>query len=674
MAAPPSDLDEPHRVYSVERPPRAALLGQPNTGKTTLFNRLCGSRARTANIPGTTVESRVGVASTTHGAVEIMDLPGIYGLSLEVPESRLCRDCLEGRIGDVAPDVAVVVADATNFARSLRFAAHALRRRMPCVIAITLADDARRKGFSVDATALAGILGCPVVVTSGRTGEGVSELADAVLRLSLHGLSEEAFEARLAHLPSATAGDAELARWANAVLVEVASGRISDASRVTDRVDRALTHPVSGLAAFVLIMGLLFASIFWLAQFPMKGLGFIFSTAGDWLRGTMQEGPLRDLLVNGVIGGVAGTVVFLPQICLLFFLLSLLEDSGYLARAAFAADRFMRRFGLPGQAFVPLLSSHACALPGIMSTRLIPDPKDRLATILVAPFMSCTARLPVYVLLISLLFAGRPWLAGLAFVGCYASGAVAGLLSALLARRTLLRGPARPMLLELPPYRRPSLRIALWVMYDRGVLFIRNAGTMILSICVVMWWLSAYPKVPPTAEVAKLRQESAIVATQSDPPPEKAAALEHEADLLQAREQQLGSMAGRLGHLAEPMFRPLGFDHQLTVAVLTSFLAREVFVSTLMIISSTDAPDDESSVIERLAHNRRLDGSPLFTVPTAAALLVFFTLAMQCLPTLALVRRETQSWKWPALQFAWMSGLAWTCAWVVRMALLAGGF
>ena len=673
MAVQPPDEIEAQRAYSTERPPRAALLGQPNTGKTTLFNRLCGSRARTANIPGTTVESRVGVAATTHGALEIMDLPGIYGLSLEVPESKLCRDCLDGRIGDVAPDVAVIIADATNFSRSLRFASHALRRKMPCVIAITLADDARRKGFSVNAAALAECLGCAVVITSGRTGEGVDELADTTLRAALHGISLESFEQRLHHLPASNVSETDLAKWANDVLVEVASGRLASASRVSDRVDRALTHPVSGLAAFILVMSLLFASIFWLAEFPMNWLDFIFGTAGDWVRAVMPEGPLRDLCVDGIIGGVAGTVVFLPQICLLFFLLSLLEDSGYLARAAFAADKFLRRFGLPGQAFVPLLSSHACALPGIMSTRLIPDPKDRLATILVAPFMSCTARLPVYVLLISLLFAGRPWLAGLAFVGCYATGALAGLLSAYLVRRTLLRGPARPMLLELPPYRKPSVRIALWVMYDRGVLFIKNAGTMILAICVVMWWLSAYPKVAPSPELLQMRAQTSEVAQKANANPEQVQALESAMNLQESREQQLGSMAGTLGVIAEPLFRPLGFDHQFTVAVLTSFLAREVFVSTLMIISSTDS-NDEASLLDRLTTNRRADGTLLFTIPTAASLLVFFTLAMQCLPTLALVRRETQSWKWPLLQFVWMSGLAWGMAWIVRQALLTGGF
>ncbi len=672
MAAQPPDDFELQRVYSTERPPRAALLGQPNTGKTTLFNRLCGSRARTANIPGTTVESRVGLASATHGALEIMDLPGIYGLSLEVPESKLCRDCLDGRIGDVAPDVAVIIADATNFARSLRFAAHALRRKMPCVIAVTLCDDARRKGFSVNAAELCACLGCAVVITSGRTGEGVQELADAVLRAALHGISLESFEKRMHHLPSSSASESDVTKWANDVLAEVASGRMSASSSVTDRVDRALTHPVAGLAAFILVMGFLFAAIFWLAQFPMDALDFIFGTAGAWVGDTLPAGALRDLCVDGIIGGIAGTVVFLPQICLLFFLLSLLEDSGYLARAAFAADKFMRQFGLPGQAFVPLLSSHACALPGIMSTRLIPDTKDRLATILVAPFMSCTARLPVYVLLISLLFAGYPGLAGLAFVGCYATGAVAGLLSAFLVRSTLLKGPARPMMLEMPPYRRPSVKIALWVMYDRGMLFIKNAGTIILAICVVMWWLSAYPKVAPSVEVLNMRAQTVQAQQQPNPNPDLVQSLENALILQESRDQQLGSMAGKIGLLAEPLFRPLGFDHQLTVAVLTSFLAREVFVSTLMIVSLTDA-NDEASLLERLKQNQRADGTLLFSVPTAASLLVFFTLAMQCLPTLALVRRETQSWKWPLLQFVWMSGLAWGMAWIVRETLLSGG-
>lgn len=659
---------------STARPLRAALLGQPNTGKTTLFNRLCGVRARTGNLPGTTVESRVGLTRVGTQDMEVMDLPGTYGLHLELPESRVCRECIEGRIGDCAPDVVVLVADATNLAKSLRFVVPALRRRLPCVVAVTLADEARRKGLSVDAARLQARLGCPVHVTSGRTGEGVEAMAAAAMRVAHQGITDGVFENRLALLPS-NESDTALAVWCgDAVADSIGGAHAIRADALSDRVDAALTHPVSGGAVFVMVMALLFTAIFWLAKFPMDGIDWIFTNLGGWLQSALPEGALRNLLVDGVVGGVAGTVVFLPQIALLFFLLSLLEDSGYLARAAFAADRFMRRFGLPGQAFVPLLSSHACALPGILSTRLIPDPRDRLATILVAPFMSCTARLPVYVLLISLLFAGKPWFAAMAFIGCYATGAVAGLLSALLARRTILRGPARPMMLELPPYRRPSIRTALWMTGDRARLFLQNAGTMILAICVAMWWLSAYPKATPTPEVAGMyAQAEQLRAMQSVDGVAKAAVLQVQADAYLARDQQLQSFAGRIGRFAQPVFAPLGFDHQLTVATLTSFLAREVFVSTLTVLNGSGGDADERRVIERIAQGRRADGSKLFDTPTAAALLVFFTLAMQCLPTLALVRRETGSWKWPLLQLVWMSGLAWSMAFVVRTVLVQMG-
>ena len=562
---------------------------------------------------------------------------------------------------------------STNLAKSMRFVVQVLRRRLPCVVAVTLADEARRKGLSVDAVRLSERLGCPVCVTSGRTGEGVEALAEAALAVARSGTLGRDHARRLTLLPPEVP-ESGMAAWCSECVAACVGGREAvQADRLTDRVDAALTHPVSGGAVFLLVMGLLFTSIFWLAKFPMEGIDWIFNHLGGLMSGALPEGMLRSLLVDGVVGGVAGTVVFLPQIALLFFLLSLLEDSGYLARAAFAADRFMRRFGLPGQAFVPLLSSHACALPGILSTRLIPDPRDRVATILIAPFMSCTARLPVYVLLISVLFAGRPWLAAIAFLACYATGAAAGLLTALLARRTVLRGPARPMVLELPPYRRPSLRAAAWMTMDRAGLFLRNAGTMILAICVVMWWLSAFPRVQPDAAMqAERARAETMRQTGTMDGITAAAVIEAHVDAELGRRQQLESFAGRVGEAAQPIFAPLGFDRQLTVATLTSFLAREVFVSTLAVLQGADG-EPEPRVIERIARARRGDGTPLLDVPTAAALLVFFTLAMQCLPTLALVRRETGGWRWPLLQLAWMSGLAWTMAFVIRTILLKTG-
>jgi ferrous iron transport protein B len=385
----------------------------------------------------------------------------------------------------------------------------------------------------------------------------------------------------------------------------------------------------------------------------------------------LPAGPLADLVADGIVGGIAGTVIFLPQICLLFLLLSLLEDTGYLARAAFVMDRLMCKVGLPGQAFIPLLSSHACALPGIMSTRLIPDRHDRLATILVAPFMSCSARLPVYVLLISLLFPNRPLQAGLALAGCYLLGAVAGLASAWLVRKTLLKGRSRPMVLELPPYRLPSVRTAVLTTLDRAWVFLKNAGTVILAICVVMWWLSAYPAAEAPAEADSLRSEAAVLAEAGDTAAAEANLAN--ADTLEARAQQEGSFAGMLGRTVQPVFAPLGYDANLTVAVLTSFLAREVFVSTMAVLTGAEDPDDGEGVVAAVKRSTRPDGSPVFTNATSASLLVFFVLAMQCLPTLAVTRRETGGWRWAGLQLVWMSTVAYAAAFVTYRVVLWSG-
>jgi ferrous iron transport protein B len=404
----------------------------------------------------------------------------------------------------------------------------------------------------------------------------------------------------------------------------------------------------------------LFWTLFVLASVPMDLIEATFGYLGDWTTAVVPPGPIRDLLVQGVIGGIAGSVVFLPQICLLFFLLSLLEDTGYLARAAFVMDRILCRFGLPGHAFVPLLSSHACAVPGIMSTTLIPDRQDRLTTILVAPLMSCSARVPVYVFLTSLLFADSPLLAGLAFSGCYLLGASAALITAAVTRRTLLKGPSRPMVLELPSYKAPSLRNAFLMAFHQGGSFLRTAGTVIMAICLVMWWLSAYPRTEPPQESIALRQQAGALVGQ----PDRAAELAHQADLLEARHAQANSFAGRIGRTAEPVFAPLGFDWQLTVGVLTSFLAREVFVSTMAVLleAGPDADITNAGVLTRIREARRDDGRPMFTRATAASLLVFFVLAMQCLSTLVVTRRETGSWRWPALQLAYMSSLAYVFA------------
>lgn len=662
--------DAPPRTAPAGSPPRPrrfALVGNPNTGKTTLFNRLCGLRAETANFPGSTVEVRRG---TTAGVApgerwEIVDLPGHYGLNLERPESRLCRTFLAGAIAhEPAPDVIVVVADATNLPRNLLIVSQALQQGLPAVVALSMTDLAQRGGLTIDAAALAERIGCPVVPICGRSGAGLEELRAA---MAAPRRSEVA-------LPPPT--DADLAtEWANRVVEESVGGARAvggPGDTVTDRLDAAFTHPVLGLVLFAAVMIGLFWTIFTLASIPMDLIELIFARVGDGLALLLPEGAVRDLLVEGVVAGVAGTVVFLPQICLLFFLISVLEDTGYLARAAFVMDRLLCRFGLPGQAFVPLLSAHACAIPALMAARLVPDHRDRLATILVAPFMSCSARLPVYVLLIGILFPGRPVAAGLAFAGCYLLGAVAAILSALLARRTLLRGRAQPMVLELPGYKLPSLRSALVTTLDRGSLFLRKAGTVILAMCIVLWWLGAYPATAEPDEAIALRSEAALVEADD---PDRAAGILDEADALAARHATSASFIGRLGRLAEPAFAPIGCDWQLTIGVLSSFAAREVFVSTMTVVVTgrDDDPGEDDTIRRRLVEARRDDGRLLFDAPTAASLLVFYVLAMQCLPTLAVTRRETGSWRWAGLQLAWMTLLAWVAAFLVHALVALGG-
>ena len=643
---------------------RIVLIGNPNTGKTTLFNALCGARARTSNFPGTTTSVRTGRSHWLDAdrGIDVLDLPGVYDLSVAAPETQIAHAVLDG-VSDGASDTIVVIVDACNLTRNLVLVGQLLVEGRRMVLALNMSDLAERRGIPINTSVLSRRLGIPVIPMVARKGRGMDALRHALTNPR---------QARPADLPPAGAPIEVLTEWADAVASDATSGLASAITHdsVTERLDRLLTHPVIGVAAFMGVMGLLFWILFALATVPMDLIEATFGYIGTLVETSMPAGPVRDLIAQGIVGGVAGTVVFLPQICLLFFLITLLEDTGYLARAAFVTDRLLARFGLPGHAFVPLLTSHACALPGIMSTRLIPDRRDRLATILVAPFMSCSARLPVYVLLTTLLFADRPAFAGLAFAGCYLLGAAAALLTATLFGRTILKGHARPMILELPSYKAPSLQNALLTAKDQGLSFLATAGTVIVAICIVMWWLSAYPRVEPPARVAELR----VAAQAPGVAPEQALALTAEADVLQSRAEQAGSFAGRIGHSLAPAFEPLGFDWQLTVGVLTSFLAREVFVSTMSVLAGAQGDGDvDEGVVARIRGMTRDDGQPVFTTSTAAAALVFFVLAMQCLPTLTVTRKETGSIKYAALQLGYMSSLAYVVALLIHQGLRAAG-
>lgn len=620
-----------------------AVVGNPNVGKSTLLNRLGGTRTKTANFPGTTQEALV----VERGDTAWVDLPGVYSLALSSSEALVTRGVIEGAIaprGMNADDPAAVllVMDATNLMRNLTLAGELLAHKVPTVVALNMTDLARKRGITIDTGALEDCLGCAVVACSARTGEGVDKIGPLV-------------EAARVPTRSAPTTIDELERWGEEIYAQAAAPRSTPIDdTLTDRLDRAFTHPLLGVLTFAAVMTGLFYVIFKLATVPMDLIEAWFGSLGSFVSGALPEGAVRELLVDGVIAGIGGTLVFLPQIVLLFFLLALLEGTGYLARAAFVIDRVLRPFGLSGHAFVPLLSSHACAIPGIMAARAVPDPKDRLATILVAPFMSCSARIPVYVLMTGLLFPDEPGKQALAFTSCYVVGALAGLLSALLARRTILKGPGRPMAMELPSYHAPDLRGAVMLTLDRAKLFLRKAGTMILAISVVLWWLSAYPKadtVPPQA--TELRQEATLA---SDT--ERIEALESRADTIEARHIVSNTALGRIGSFVQPVFEPLGYDRQLTVGVLASFAAREVFVSTMAIqVAGTDDAESEG-VLHSIATAERDSGEPLFDAPTSWSLLVFYILAMQCLPTLVVTAKEAGGWRWAALQFGWMSALA----------------
>lgn len=661
---------------------RIVLLGNPNTGKTSLFNRLCGVRHKTSNFPGTTQEARVGVPRGLPAGSELIDLPGIYSLELDQSEAGICRRVLAGQLaprGEDArdPDAVVVVADATNLGRSLMLVGEATRRGLPMVVAINQVDLARRRGIHADERVIAERLGVEVVVCSARTGEGLEELAAALGR---------------ARIPRESPPGTEegLGEWADELYAQAAAGTDEPApDSLTDRLDSAFTHPLLGIVAFAAAMTGLFWVIFALAAYPMEWIDVIFSSLGDWLGAALPAGPVRDLLVEGVVAGVGSTVIFLPQICILFLLISLLEDTGYLARAAFVMDKLLRPFGLSGHAFVPFLSSHACALPGIISARGIPDRRDRLATILAAPFMSCTARIPVYVLLTVLLFPDQPALQAAAFTGCYVLGIIAGVGSAMIARRTILPGKSRPMVMELPSYKLPSLRNAVLTAWDRGMVFLKKAGTAILAICIVLWWLGAYPQTDPPAEATQLRAaadaaEEAGGAVQplisgeqsvaGDVPAELTPEQAREAaDAIEARHAQQHSFLGRLGDTLEPVFEPLGYDRQLTIGVIASFAAREVFVATMAVQVVGSEETEDEGVREALATARRDDGGLIFTAATSWSLLVYYVLAMQCLPTLAVTAKEAGGWKWAALQLAWMCGLAYAAAALVYQVLTATG-
>ena len=727
------------------KPFTVVLTGNPNCGKTTLFNALTGLRGRVGNYAGVTVERKEGslTGADARFPVTILDLPGTYSLSPQSPDEQIARDILFQRVADVpAPDLVVVVVDASNLQRNLYFATQVIELGHPTLLTLNMVDVARDRGHDIDTDALSKALGVPVIPMVASQGEGLEPLrhfirsqasspgtrhviprefnelpeafgreaqaietalerhfphrsrlaaAEALLLLS----DERALPTDKTNTDGNTNGNTANTRYPSALIEQVLSARrrleaagvdwrstaiearyarlFAIEQHVTretpppdellsDRIDRVVTHRVWGPLIFVTVMALMFQSIFWLAQYPMDGIEAAVDALAQWVGSSMPPGDLNDLITRGAIAGVGSVVIFLPQICLLFLFIGLLEDTGYMSRAAFLMDRLMSRVGLHGKSFIPMLSSFACAIPGIMATRTIETRQDRLATILVAPLMSCSARLPVYTVLIAACIPQRNGWPGLTLLMMYLLGIAGALGMAWIFKKTLLRGEPPMLILELPPYKRPMLGAVLRQMWDRSKLFLTRAGTVILGINILLWFLATYPRSSELQQEFDQRHAQWKQAA-SNPPTSAESETLKRLDQEEAGEKLRQSFAGRLGRAIEPALKPLGFDWKIGIGIVTSFAAREVFVSTLSVVYNVGGDSENTaSLAEVMKSERRDDGRKTYTPLTGLTLMVFYVFAMQCVSTVAVVRRETNSWKWPLFQTVYMTSLAWILA------------
>ena len=602
-----------------------AIVGPPNSGKSTLFNSLTGLRQKVANYPGVTVEQHRGKIRLAHNReIDLIDLPGVYSLDARSEDERVTHDVLLGKMPGVKrPDAVILILDATNLGRHLLLAAPVLSLGLPTLVVLNMADSLRDRGGTVDTSALAAQLGAPVVLASAAQGEGLEPI--------LEFLTGEFAVPRPIELP--VLNDIPKCRqWATRVGAQSAY-RAPAPPVWTRRLDAVFLHPLAGPLLFALVVLTVFQAVFVGAQPLMDGMDVLVAWSGERVGALLPESPLRDLVIEGVWGGVGSVLVFLPQILVLFFFVGLLEDSGYLARAALIADRTMARAGLQGKSFIPLLSAYACAVPAIMATRTIESKRDRIATILIAPFMTCSARLPVYTLFIAAFIPDGPFLGPLigqrtaAMLGLYFLGFAAAVVTARLLKSSILKSERAPFVLELPPYRRPTLRSMALRLYDRAMIFLRRAGTVILTVVVVLWILAHVPLIdghaPPISD----------------------------------------SAAGTLGRTIEPLIEPLGFNWRIGIGLISSLAAREVIVGTLGTIYGMEGDEDSAHLQAALQADLTPGG--------AVALLVFFAFAMQCMSTIAVVRRETGGWKWPILQFSYMGSLAYAGALVANRIVTA---
>jgi len=690
------------------------LVGNPNSGKTSLFNTLTGLNQKVGNFPGVTVDKKSGNCEIAPGTVaNIIDLPGTYSLYPKRADEWVTYKVLLDQDEEVKPDMLILLADASNLKRNLLFVSQIIDLKFPVVVALSMLDLAQKKGISIDVEGLERELGVPVIPVNPRKNKGIPQLkkvlfqtaqqlykapardfipnkelaADAIENIQVHfpALSDyqsihylinhenftldndkqelvESIEAKHKFNPTKTQADEIMQRYhriKQIMTVNVSEPDPLQKTLFTEKLDKILLHRKWGYLILLSVLFLLFQSVFWLAQFPMDAIEWSFGELGGWLNSVLPEAWWSNLFINGIVAGLSGILVFVPQIMILFGLITILEDTGYMARISFLTDKLMRKVGLNGKSVMPMISGFACAVPAIMSARNIENKKERLLTILITPLMSCSARLPVFTILIALVIPAKKILGfisvqGLVMMGLYLLGVAMALIVSYVAKWFIKIQEKSFFILELPIYRAPRWKNVIVTMVNKAKIFVTDAGKVIMVISLILWALSTYG---PTQRMHNVEQKFTEMkqANPSDAPildkQRKTALLEN-------------SYAGILGKKLEPVITPLGYDWKIGIALITSFAAREVFVGTMATLYSVGDEDDGLLLRQKMAAARKADGSPVYTVAAGVSLMIFYLLAMQCMSTLAVVRRETRSWKWPVIQLVYMTGLAYVVSWL----------
>jgi len=696
-----------------------ALLGNPNSGKTSLFNALTGLNQQVGNFPGVTVDKKTGSCKISENIdATIIDLPGTYSLYPKRTDEWVAYKVLMGQDETVVPDMIVLIADASNLKRNLLFCSQIIDLKIPVVIAFSMMDLAKQKGTQIDIAGMERELGVPIVAVNPRKNKGIAALKKAIEQLAENAqhlpardfldesfLSNPSVSVAKKYLPNAsnykvlhhlinneyfgedktlhskidqikhdhnfnatkTQAEEIMQRYTRIKFImqqTVVENDPLKKSLFTEKLDDILLHRTWGYVILILVLFIMFQSIFWVAQFPMDAIEWSFSKMSGWLSGVLPQGFVADVFINGIVAGLSGILIFIPQIMILFGVITLLEDTGYMARISFLTDKLMRKVGLNGKSVMPMISGYACAVPAIMSARNIENKKERLLTIMITPLMSCSARLPVYTILIALvipskLYFGFLSLQGLVMMLLYLLGTVLALIVAWVMKWFIKSTERSFFILELPVYRSPRWKNILMTMIEKAKIFVFDAGKIIMIISLLLWVLSTYG--PPQKMKGVTTKYDALVL--SSPQQKDVLNKERKTALLQS------SYAGSLGSFIEPAIRPLGYDWKIGIALITSFAAREVFVGTMATLYSVgdDADENSNTLRQKMAAAKRADGTKVYDLATGLSLLVFYVIAMQCMSTLVIVKRETKTWKWPVIQFIYMTGLAYLLSWITYL-------